>query len=126
MQLINKTAIISGASQGLGYSIAETYIKEGANVVLCARNEKTLLEAQNKLQAYAQSPQQITIVTVDIARPEDIEQLYKTAIKNYGQVDILVANAGIIGPKGPIETLNWDEWSYAIDINLKGVVLQCR
>jgi NAD(P)-dependent dehydrogenase (short-subunit alcohol dehydrogenase family) len=126
MKLLNKTAIISGASQGLGYVIAETYLKEGAQVVLCARNEKHLIEAQKQLQHYVQSPQQITIVKADMAKPDDVNLVYKTAIKNYQQVDVLVANAGILGPKGPAETVDWDEWSQVIDVNLKGVVLQCR
>lgn len=126
MKLLNKTALISGASQGLGYAIAEAYLSEGANVVLCARNKTALLAAQKKLLQHAQSPQQVTIVTADIAVPLEVDLVYRTAIETYQQVDILVANAGILGPKGPIETVDWDEWSYAIDVNLKGVVLQCR
>ena len=48
------------------------------------------------------------------------------ANQKYGSIDILVANAGIYGPKGPIDEINWDEWSHAIDVNLKGTVFTCR
>ena len=57
---------------------------------------------------------------------EDVEKLVSMANQKYGSIDILVANAGIYGPKGPIDEINWDEWSHAIDVNLKGTVFTCR
>ncbi|HEY2566566.1 MAG TPA: SDR family oxidoreductase [Candidatus Aquirickettsiella sp.] len=126
MKLLNKKAIISGASKGLGSAIAQAYVKAGASVVICARNKTQLLEKKAELQSIAPATTKIIAVPTDVASPEQVEYLIKTAEEELGGVDILVANAGIYGPKGPLEALDWQAWSDAIDINLKGTVLQCR
>lgn len=126
MKLLDKNAIISGASKGLGAVIAEAYVKEGAHVVICARNKVQLLEKQAELKRISTVNAKIIAVPVDISSLEQVEYLIKIAEEELGGIDILVANAGIYGPKGPLETLEWQSWSDAIDINLKGTVLQCR
>ncbi len=126
MKLFNKNAIISGASKGLGAAIARAYVQAGANVVICARNKNQLLEKQAELQAISSVNTKIIAIPADVASPEQVEHLIKTAEEKLGGIDILVANAGIYGPKGPLEALDWQAWSDAIDINLKGTVLQCR
>lgn len=126
MKLLNKKAIISGASKGLGSAIAQAYVEAGASVAICARNKIQLLEKQAELQAIAPINNKVIAIPTDVAAPEQVEYLIKTAEQALGGVDILVANAGIYGPKGPLEALDWQAWSDAIDINLKGTVLQCR
>lgn len=126
MKLLNKKAIISGASRGLGAVIAEAYVKAGASAVICARNKVQLLEKQAELQSIAPVNSKVIAISIDISSNEQVEYLIETAEKELGGIDILVANAGIYGPKGPLEALDWQEWSDAIDINLKGTVLQCR
>lgn len=126
MKLLNKKAIISGASKGLGSAIAQAYVEAGASVAICARNKVQLLEKQAELQAIAPVNIKVIAIPTDVASPEQVEYLIKTAEEKLGGVDILVANAGIYGPKGPLEALDWQAWSDAIDINLKGTVLQCR
>lgn len=126
MKLLNKRAIISGASKGLGLAIAQAYVAAGASVVICARNKIQLLEKQAELQAITPTNAKVIAIPIDVASPEQVEYLIKTAEQELGGVDILVANAGIYGPKGPLESLDWQAWSDAIDINLKGTVLQCR
>ncbi len=126
MKLLNKKAIISGASKGLGSAIAQAYVKAGASVAICARNKKQLLKMQAELQAIAPINCKVIAIPTDVASPEQVEYLIKAAEEELGGIDILVANAGIYGPKGPLETLDWQAWSDAIDINLKGTVLQCR
>lgn len=126
MKLLNKKAIISGASKGLGAAIAEAYVREGAHVVICARNEIELFKKQAELKLITPNNNKIIAIPTDVALPEQVEYLIKTTEKELGSIDILVANAGIYGPKGPLEILDWQEWSDAIDINLKGTVLQCR
>lgn len=125
MKLLNKKAIISGASKGLGAAIAKAYVVAGASVVICARNKNQLLEKQAELQAISTGNKIIAIPT-DISSPQQIEHLIKIAEMELGGIDILVANAAIYGPKGPLETLDWQAWSDVIDINLKGTVLQCK
>lgn len=126
MKLLNKRAIISGASKGLGSAIAQAYVEAGASVAICARNKIQLLEKQAELQTVAPVNSKVIAIPTDVASPEQVEYLIKTAEQELGGVDILVANAGIYGPKGPLESLDWQAWSDAIDINLKGTVLQCR
>jgi NAD(P)-dependent dehydrogenase (short-subunit alcohol dehydrogenase family) len=124
MKLRGQCAVISGASEGLGRIIAEVYLKEGANVMICARNQEKLFKARDELLALKLG--HVEAQVCDVANMSQVENLMSTAYTKFGRLDILVANAGIYGPKGPIEETNFDEWSYAIDVNLKGVFAQCR
>lgn len=126
MKLLNKKAVISGASRGLGAAIAEAYVKEGAHVVICARDETQLFKKQAELKRISTINAKIIAIPADISSPEQVDYLIKSAKKELGGIDILVANAGIYGPKGPLELLDWQAWSDTININLKGTVLQCR
>ncbi|MDX1901561.1 MAG: SDR family oxidoreductase [Gammaproteobacteria bacterium] len=126
MTLTGQCAIITGANQGFGFEIAKQFIQSGARVMLCARDLQKLTAARNELLSFAKGPEHIAIQAVDIAQPKQVEKLVADTIKQFGKIDILVANAGVYGTKGPIEEIDWDEWSEAIDINLKGTVFMCR
>jgi NAD(P)-dependent dehydrogenase (short-subunit alcohol dehydrogenase family) len=126
MKLAHRCAIITGASQGLGFEIAKQFVKEGAHVMLCARTAEPLSNAQEKLLKIADGRTKVLAQTADVSSLEQMNALVATTLSELGKIDILVANAGIYGTKGPIEEIDWDEWSNAIDINLKGTVLQCR
>jgi NAD(P)-dependent dehydrogenase (short-subunit alcohol dehydrogenase family) len=126
MKLAGRNAIITGASQGLGFEIARHFLQAGANVAICARNAETLAEAKTALLPHVTSNAQLLAVVTDISKPDEVEHLVQTTLKAFGRIDILVANAGVYGTKGPIDEIDWDDWSQAIDINLKGTVLQCR
>lgn len=124
MKLKGKCAIISGASEGFGRTVAEIFLKEGADIMICARNQEKLVKAQNELSALQLG--QVKAVPCDVASLADVEKMVDIAHTQLGKIDILIANAGIYGPKGSIEAIDFDEWSYAIDVNLKGVFTQCR
>lgn len=126
MKLKNQRAIITGANQGFGYEIAKQYILEGAQVVLCARNFELLNKTYAELRQFAQNDSQIYIQQTDVADPKQVKELISFTMDKLNGIDILVANAGVYGTKGPLEEINWDEWSDAIDINLKGTVLLCK
>lgn len=126
MKLKGRSAIISGASQGFGFEIAKQFIAEGANVVLCARNAQQLESARQELQSLAAPTVRVLCQVTDVSQLSEVENLTKFALNALGKIDIFVANAGIYGTIGPIEEVEWQEWSDAIDINLKGTVLQCR
>lgn len=126
MKLRGRSAIISGANQGLGLEIAKQFAQEGANVMLCARNAMLLEKAQQEVLQYAASEVKVLTKVTDVTNPAQVQALVDASINAFGTLDILVANAGVYGTKGPIEEIDWDEWSEAIDINLKGTVLQCR
>ena len=124
--LESRNAVITGASQGLGLAIARAYVAAGANVLLCARTADLLGKAQVDLQAAASRSQIVAVRPADVSSRRDVELLAAEAIKIFPQVHILVSNAGVYGPKGAIEEVDWDEWVRTVEINLFGSVLACR
>jgi NAD(P)-dependent dehydrogenase (short-subunit alcohol dehydrogenase family) len=126
MKLKGQCAIITGASQGLGYAIAKQFVTEGADIMICARDTIALQKAQLSLIELANNQSRVLAQPTDVSQLHQVEHLVATALHEFGHVDTLIANAGIYGTKGPIEEIDWDAWSDAIDINLKGTVMQCR
>ena len=124
--LQGRTAIITGASQGLGLAIAMQYVAAGASVIICARDEGMLSEAANALKRSASNDQVIFHMVADVAESEAVDALIDFAIDKMGRIDILVNNAGIYGPKGPTDSVDWAQWVQAINVNLLGSVLMCR
>lgn len=124
--LSGRGAIVTGGSQGLGLAIARAYAAAGANVMICAREATTLRAAETELRALASADQQIAAEVCDVANEDDVRRLAERAISLFGQVQILVNNAGIHGATGRVEEADWSEWKRAIDVNLHGSVLPCR
>lgn len=126
MKLAQRNALITGGSQGLGRAIAEAFVREGANVALCARDPKTLAATQAELQKLAAPGQKIIAKTCDVSSEAQVNELVAFALAELGSLQILVNNAGVYGPMGPTESVSLEEWKRAIDINLYGVLLPCR
>ena len=125
MKLKNLNALITGGSQGLGKTIAEHFLREGANVVLCARSEKELSATGAEL-ARKFPAQKVFAKICDVANESQVNELVAFALRELGALDALVLNAGIYGPMGPTESVPLDEWRRAMDINLFGVLLPSR
>jgi 3-oxoacyl-[acyl-carrier protein] reductase len=124
MKLAGKRAVITGASQGLGRSIAKLFAKEGADVLVCARGAQDLELAEEQIRAEARG--KVAAKVASIASEADVLALVEEAEEKLGGLDVLVCNAGIYGPKGPIDDLDWASWVEAIQTNLLGTVLCCR
>lgn len=124
--LEGRTALITGASQGFGVAVARAYVQAGANVVLCARDSTLLEKARAGISRLVDRGQKVTGYQADVSSARDVERLVAITIDAVQRLDILVNNAGVYGPKGPIETVNWDAWVKAIEINLYGSVLMAR
>lgn len=124
--LENKTAIITGANQGLGFEIARKYLEAGASVTICARNGTLLEQAKQQLTSILRPGQEILAQSADVSKIDDVKSVIEATIEKFGHIDILVNNAGVYGPKGTIEDVNWQEWVRAIEINLYGSILMCR
>ncbi|HEV7493829.1 SDR family oxidoreductase [Baekduia sp.] len=120
--LAGRTALITGASQGLGLEIARSYLREGARIVICARSEETLRAAEDELAGLGE----VHGRPADVASPEEVEGLVAFAVERLGGLDVLVNNAGVYGPKGAIDDVDWAAWAKAIEINLMGSVLPAR
>jgi NAD(P)-dependent dehydrogenase (short-subunit alcohol dehydrogenase family) len=121
-KLDGRRALITGASQGLGLEIARAYLSEGARIVICARSEDRLRAAQDELAGLGE----VHVHAADVASPEAVEALVAAAVDRLGGLDVLVNNAGVYGPKGAIDEVDWAEWAKAIEINLMGSVLPAR
>jgi NAD(P)-dependent dehydrogenase (short-subunit alcohol dehydrogenase family) len=125
MKLKNLNALITGGSQGLGKVIAEHFLREGANIALCARSEKELFATRDELAGKFPA-QKVLAKTCDVSNESHVNALAAFALEKLGPLDALVLNAGVYGPMGPTESVSLDEWRRAIEINLFGVLLPCR
>ncbi|HEV2416756.1 MAG TPA: SDR family NAD(P)-dependent oxidoreductase, partial [Terriglobia bacterium] len=119
MRLNGKVAIITGAGQGLGLSIAELFAQEGARLVL---NDLKKPRSRASRQTH-------DLVPGDVSTPRVARRLITAAINRYGRIDILVNNAGIGGSSrgdGPVTESREDSWDRILRVNLKSVFLCCR
>lgn len=126
LPLEGRGAIITGASQGLGFAVAEAFVDAGADILVCARTVPDLKKATARLTSKAGNAQKVVSVTADVSKEEDVQRLAKVASEKLSGLHILVNNAGVYGPKGNIEDIDWAEWTQAIEINLYGSILMCR
>ena len=125
VKLTGRTAVITGANQGLGEAIATEFVKQGAAVFICARNKEKLLAVREKLKSLA-GDQKTYVMVADVSVEEDVKKLVDAAIAEFNHVDVFVNNAGVYGPKGPIERIDVTAWRNAIETNLFGVFYCCR
>lgn len=126
MDLSGRSAIITGASQGLGKAIAEAFVTAGAGVLLTARNQELLRQVQAELRPLAKPGRLVEVMRADVSRAEDCDATVHRAAELFPDLAVLVNNAGVYGPKGAIEDVDWREWVRAMEINLFGTVLMCR
>ena len=126
-KLLGRGAIITGASQGLGRAIAEAYLAQGASVLLVARSQKTLEQTAAELHPLATyMDQKVEWLCGDVGDADSCQVVARRAIERLPSFQILVNNAGIYGPMGAIEDVDWNEWLEAMRINLFGTVAMCR
>jgi NAD(P)-dependent dehydrogenase (short-subunit alcohol dehydrogenase family) len=126
LALEGRSAIITGASQGLGVSIARAFTAAGANVAICARDPQALSRARDDLLATSTTRGQVVALEADVSREHDVQRLIGAAIEAFGRIHILVNNAGVYGPMGSIDQVDWSEWARSIEINIYGSVLPIR
>lgn len=126
MKLARRRALITGASHGFGLAVARAFVDEGAEVMLCARGPDQLHRAQEQVAERAGGNARVLASPSDVSDPSDVQRLVQMTLAGLGGLEILVCNAGVYGPKGPVHEVNWREWSQAIAINLMGTVLCCR
>jgi NAD(P)-dependent dehydrogenase (short-subunit alcohol dehydrogenase family) len=125
-RLDGRAALITGASHGLGLEIAGAFLRAGASVFLCGRDSAALARAIETAGAFVKPGQSIGGLAGDVSRPEDVARIVDPALALFPRLDVLVNNAGIYGPMGPIEDVAWDEWVHAMSVNVLGSVLMCR
>jgi 3-oxoacyl-[acyl-carrier protein] reductase len=126
LPLAGRSAVVTGANQGLGRSIAEHLVRAGASVLLTARGEPLLNQTVAELRALAAPGQRVLGLVADVSKEADCNATAARAIAELPNPCVLVNNAGVYGPFGVIEENDWSEWVKAIEINLFGTVLMCR
>jgi NAD(P)-dependent dehydrogenase (short-subunit alcohol dehydrogenase family) len=123
-ELKGKVAVVTGGTRGIGLSIAQALLAEGAKVFICGRDPATLKTALGEL-AGAAGGNQLDGAVADVRRYDDCRKLIQRAAERFGGVDILVNNAGI-GVFKPVDQLSPEEWDATIETNLSGVFYCCR
>ncbi|UII19366.1 SDR family oxidoreductase [Fulvivirga ligni] len=114
--LKNKVAFITGGSKGIGYGVAESLLKEGFKVAITSRSQSAADEAAKNLSQFGE----VLALEADVRDFDSQKSAVDKAIKNLGEIDLLVANAGL-GHFGSIEELTAEQWQETIDTNLTGV-----
>lgn len=113
VDLTGKAVLITGASRGIGAATARVLAQAGAVVGLMARNEKAVAKLADEIGG--------VVLIGDVARAADMERSVTSFCDRTGRLDVLINNAGVIGPIAGITDANPDVWGQAIDVNLKGV-----
>jgi len=117
LNLKNKTALVTGASRGLGRRFSTLLSNMGANVVLAARNKDKLLETENIIK---ESNGECYSVDIDVNSEDSINYAFEKAENKYGEISILINNAGIAISKSTLKT-SIQDWDSVINTNLRGV-----
>lgn len=113
-----KVIIITGASSGIGEATAKRLAKEGHSLVLAARREDKLVELKRSLESENSN---LLIHITDVTKRDDVVSLIKKTTEEFGRVDVLINNAGIM-PLSFIEEGRVEDWDRMIDVNLKGLL----
>ncbi|WP_211227700.1 SDR family oxidoreductase [Shimazuella kribbensis] len=116
---MNKVAIVTGASRGVGYEIVKQFIQADYKVVATARNEQAL----NHLAEIA--PDQIFPIVCDITKQNEVEEMVNQTIAKWDRLDILINNAGV-GHFAPVDELTVEQWDEMLDVNSKGPFLTSK
>jgi NAD(P)-dependent dehydrogenase (short-subunit alcohol dehydrogenase family) len=108
----NKVAIVTGGNSGIGYATAKELVAQGATVIITGRRKEAIEKAAQEIGAIP--------FVADQASLTDTENLYKGVQQQFGKVDILFINAGVVGSMGPIETMSEENFDNVMGINFKG------
>lgn len=118
--LEDKVIVVTGASQGLGKALALAYAEQGAKVIVNSRSEDSI---QPVAQEAESKGAEILAVAANVSESQDVKRLVEAAVERFGRIDVLVNNAGVLGPRVAIEEYPEDEWRRVIDANLTGPYL---
>jgi NAD(P)-dependent dehydrogenase (short-subunit alcohol dehydrogenase family) len=123
---MSQNVLITGASRGLGRSIACAFWKSGASLIITARSEDELKSLQGELQPSAKPAQTVELITADLNSETAISDLILQAKRMWDHIDVLVNNAAVVGPIGSAWEVEWESWLTTLNVNLLAPVLLCR
>jgi 3-oxoacyl-[acyl-carrier protein] reductase len=123
-ELKDKVAVVTGGTRGIGRSIAQALVSEGAKVFICGRDASNLKTALEQLGRNG-GRERVDGIAADVSRCEDCRKVIGSSARRFGGLDILVNNAGV-GVFKPVDQLSPQEWDATIGVNLSGVFYCCR
>lgn len=123
MLLQDKIAVITGGGRGIGRAIAHAFAREGAHLVLAARDVVALQETRALVAEYQRD---VLVMPLDLRLEETVQAMAEQTLAHFGQIDILVNNSGIAGPTAPLWEISPAQWQETLDIDLTGPYLCCR
>ena len=115
-RLAGKLSLITGASRGIGRGIALSFAREGAQLILLARTKGALEEVDDECRKLGAQP--ATLVQLDLAKGDKLDHLGPSLYERFGKLDILIANAGILGVLSPLPHVTDADWAKVMDINV--------
>lgn len=118
--LEDKVALITGASQGLGRALALAFADKGASLVINSRSEESIRSVAKEAESRGA---EVLAVAADVSKGADVERLAGAAVDHFGRIDVLINNAGVLGPRSKLEEHTEEEWRQVIDANLTGPFL---
>jgi 3-oxoacyl-[acyl-carrier protein] reductase len=118
-----RTAIVTGAARGIGLAIARRLTRDGLRVALADVDVET---ARREVDALHAAGAEALAVRTDVTDPAGVEAMVGAVLERWGQLDVLVNNAGIAGRSAPVQDLSLEEWQQVIAVDLTGVFLCCR
>lgn len=113
-----QVVLITGASRGLGLALAEECARHGCRLAICGRNQQSLQRAESILR---DSGAEVLALCCDVSQPSDVEEMVRKVISHYGQIDVLINNAGIIAV-GPLSAQTTADFQEAMDVMFWGIV----
>lgn len=126
IDLTGKTALVTGSSQGIGRQTAETLAQAGANVIINYFNDSAGQNQELAEEVVSTIGQQHSLaIAADVRDTKQVEAMYRQAVEHFGQLDIVVNNAGILRDRS-VKKMSLDEWTSVIDTNLSGVFYSCQ
>jgi NAD(P)-dependent dehydrogenase (short-subunit alcohol dehydrogenase family) len=114
-RLQGRVALVTGASRGIGRAVAKAYAAEGAHVVALARTQGGLEELDDEIRALGGHA---TLVTLDLRKADDIDQMGYALYQKFGRLDILAGIAGVLGILSPVSHIPPKDWAQAMEVNL--------
>lgn len=122
-QLDGKVVVITGAGRGIGQGLAIGFAEQGAKVVCSSR---TASQLENTVLTIQEAGGEAIAVTCDVTSVDDVQKLYDETMSAYGQVDVVIANAGGNFSRASVEDSDIEEWEFTIQVNLMGVYYTCK
>ncbi len=125
LNLYKKKVLVTGGSKGIGLEVANTFVQEGANVVICSRNKENLDKAAMSLRRISRSGQSVYGISADLTKEYDVSKAIEETVNLLGGLDILINNAGS-APAGKLLDIPEEYWDKALSLKLMGHVKMAK